>query len=67
MLNDKSTETDQSAGRLYERRMIEYGLFLKNIPDAGIDCLSGLYEFEVLTAAALVSSSVALHTGSSYA
>ena len=42
--------------------MIEYGLFLKNIPDAGIDCLSGLYKFEILTVAALISSSVALYS-----
>ena len=67
MLNDKSTEADQSAGWLYKSRMTEYRLFLKNIPEAGIDCLSGLYEFEVLTTAALVSSAVALQTGSSYA
>lgn len=67
MLNDKPTEVDQSAGWLYKSRMTEYGLFLKNVSDSGIDCLSGLYEFEVLTAAALVSSAVALQTGSSYA
>ena len=50
MLNDKPTETDQSAGWLYKSRMTEYGLFLKNVSDSGIDCLSGLYKFEVLTA-----------------
>ena len=62
MLNDKPTEADQSAGWLYKSRMTEYGLFLKNIPDAGIDCLSGLYKFEILTVAALMSSSVALYS-----
>lgn len=67
MLNEKSTEAYQSAGWLYKSRMTEYGLFLKNVSDSGIDCLSGLYKFEVLTAGALVSSAVALQTGSSYA
>ena len=62
MLNDKSTEADQSAGWLYKSRMTEYGLFLKNISDAGINCLPGLYEFEVLSAAALMSSAVALYS-----